>query len=166
MNWLIRLIYLGIMKTRIDNNCWSSLTPARVQHQWQTSCPRLSVINTLRPRQNGRHFSDDILKCIFLNENIWISITMSLNFVPKGPINNIPALVQIMAWRRPGDKLLSEPMMVVLLTHTRVARPQWNFQSDRKIQTWISQHQESFFGSRQFIAYVHEKKKQKTKTHT
>ena len=27
-------------------------------------------INTLRPRQNGRHFEDDILKCIFLNENI------------------------------------------------------------------------------------------------
>ena len=35
-----------------------------------------------------------------------------MNFVPKGPIDNIPALVQIMAWRRPGDKPLSEPMMV------------------------------------------------------
>ena len=32
-----------------------------------------------------------------------------MKFVPKGPINNIPALVQIMAWRRPGDKPLSEP---------------------------------------------------------
>ena len=37
---------------------------------------------------------------------------MSLKFFPKGPINNIPALVQIMAWRWPGDKPLSEPMMV------------------------------------------------------
>ena len=37
---------------------------------------------------------------------------MSLKFVPKGPINNIPALVQIMAWCWPGDKPLSEPMMV------------------------------------------------------
>ena len=46
------------------------------------------------------------------NENIWISIKISPKFVPKGPINNIPALVQIMAWRRPGDKPLSEPMMV------------------------------------------------------
>ena len=65
-------------------------------------------INTLRPRQNGRHFADDMFKCIFLNENVWIPIEMSLTFVPKGPINNIPALVQIMAWRRPGDKPLSE----------------------------------------------------------
>ena len=40
-------------------------------------------------------------------------------------INNIPALVQIMAWRRPGDKPLSEPMMVNLLTHICVTRPQW-----------------------------------------
>ena len=47
---------------------------------------------------------DDIFKCIFLNENAWISIKISLKIVPKGPINNIPALVQIMAWRRPGDK--------------------------------------------------------------
>ena len=38
---------------------------------------------------------------------------MSLKFVPKGPISNIPAMVQIIAWRRPGDKLLSEPMIFV-----------------------------------------------------
>ena len=81
--------------------------------------------NTMRPRQNGWHFPDDILKCIFLNENIWILIKISLKFVPKGPINYIPALVQIMAWRRPGDKPLSEPMMVSLLTHICVTRPQW-----------------------------------------
>ena len=68
-------------------------------------------INTLRTRQNGRHFADDIFKRIFFNENVGISIKISLKFVPKGPINNIPALVQIMAWRRTGDKPLSEPMM-------------------------------------------------------
>ena len=33
----------------------------------------------------------DIFKCIFLNENIWISINISLKFVPKCRINNIPA---------------------------------------------------------------------------
>ena len=82
-------------------------------------------VNTLRPRQNGRHFADDIFKCIFLNENAWIAITISLNFVPKGPINNIPALVQIMAWCHPGNKPLSEPVMVSLLTHICVTRPQW-----------------------------------------
>ena len=82
-------------------------------------------VNTLRPRQNGRRFPDGIFKCIFLNENVWISIKVSLTFVPNGPINNIPALVQIMAWRRSGDKPLSEPMMVSLLTHICVTRPQW-----------------------------------------
>ena len=55
------------------------------------------TFDTLRPRQNGRHFADDIFKCNFLNENVWISIGISLKFVPKDPINNIPALVQIMA---------------------------------------------------------------------
>ena len=84
-----------------------------------------SLLNTLRPRQNGRHFSDDIFKCIFLNENVWIPIKFSLKFVPKGLINNIPALVEIMAWRRPGDKPLSELMIISLPTHICVTRPQW-----------------------------------------
>ena len=86
----------------------------------------IDVINTLRPRQNGRHFADDTFKRIFSNENVRISISLkiSLKFVPKGPINNIPALVQIMAWRRSGAKPLSEPMMVSLLTHICVTRPQ------------------------------------------
>ena len=83
------------------------------------------MFNTLKPRQNGRHFADDILKCIFLNENVWISLKILLKFVPKGPIKNIPALVQIMAQCRPGDKPLSEPMMVTLLMHICVTRPQW-----------------------------------------
>ena len=50
-------------------------------------------LNTLRPRQTCRHFADDIFKCIFLNENEWILFTISLKFVPKVRINNIPALV-------------------------------------------------------------------------
>ena len=93
---------------------------AQKMHYW-----RVEEFNTLRPRQNGRHFTDDIFKCIFLNENVWISIKISLKFVPKCPINNIPTLVQIMAWRRPGDKPLSEAMMVKLPTHICVTRPQW-----------------------------------------
>ena len=82
-------------------------------------------VNTLRSRQDGRHSADDIFKWIFLNESVWISINFSLEFVPKGQINHIPALVQIMACRRPGDKPLSEPMMASLLTHIYVTRPQW-----------------------------------------
>ena len=81
--------------------------------------------NTLRPRQNLRHFPDDIFKCIFFNENVWYLNKIPLKFVPKGPIYNIPALVQIMAWCRPGDTPLSDPMMVSLLTHICVTRPQW-----------------------------------------
>ena len=81
--------------------------------------------NSLRPRQNKCHFADDTFKRIFLNENVRISIKISLKFVAKGPINDIPALVQIMAWRRSGGKPLSEPMMVSLLTHICVTRPQW-----------------------------------------
>ena len=94
------------MPSHYLNQCWNS-------------------VNTLWPRRDGRYFADDILKCIFLNENVWISLKIPLKFVPKGPINNIPALVQIMAWRRPGDKPLSELMMVSLLTHICVTRPQW-----------------------------------------
>ena len=82
-------------------------------------------VNTLRPGQNERHFPDEIFKCIFLNENVRISFKISLKFVPKGPINNIPVLVQMMAWRRPGDKPLSEQMLVSLLMHKCVTQPQW-----------------------------------------
>ena len=78
-------------------------------------------LNTLRPRQKCRHFADDIFKCILLNENVWISLKICLKFVLKVPINNIPVLVQIMAWRRSGDTQLSEPMMISLLTHVCVS---------------------------------------------
>ena len=86
---------------------------------------RRLVINTLRPRQNGRHFPDKIFKCIFLNEDARISLKIPLKFVPKVRINNIPALLEIMSWRRLGDKPLSQPMMVSLPTHICVTRPQW-----------------------------------------
>ena len=88
------------------------------------TCAMISL-NSLRARKNDRRFADDVFKCIFLNENVWIPIKISLKFVPKGTINNIPALVQIMAWRRSGDKPLSEPMLVSFPTHICVTRPQW-----------------------------------------
>ena len=83
----------------------------------------LITFDTLRPRQNGSPFLDVIFKCIFL-KMYEFRLTISLMYVPKGPINNFAALVQIMAWRRPGDKPLSKPMMVSLLTHRCVTRPQ------------------------------------------
>ena len=86
---------------------------------------RTQWVNTLRLRQNGHHFADNNFKCIFLNENICVLINVSLQFVPKGPINNIPALIQTKACRWPGDKPLSEPMMVSLLTHIWITQPEW-----------------------------------------
>ena len=72
---------------------------------WSIAC-KLSITTKLSC------FPDDIFKCLFLNENVWITIKILLNFVPQGPIYNIPEFVQIMAWRRPGGKPLSEPMLV------------------------------------------------------
>ena len=69
------------------------------------------ILNTLKTRRNRHYFADDIFTYISLNENVWISLKIWLKFVPKGPINNNPALVWIMAWRRPGDKPLLEPML-------------------------------------------------------
>ena len=94
-------------------------------------CACVCLFNTLRPRRNEQHVADDIFKRIFFNENVWISIKISMKFVPKGPINNIPALVQIMAWRRSGDKPLSEPMLVSLPTRICVTRPQWGKRDGR-----------------------------------
>ena len=56
--------------------------------EWSFGDPCLAPFNTLRPRPNDRHFSDDIFKCIFLNKNISISIRILLTFAPKVPIDN------------------------------------------------------------------------------
>ena len=104
----------------------SSSWPVRVSPRHPVKAPHRGclIYQHIEADKNGRHFADDIFKCIFLNENVWISLKIPLKFVPKGPINNIPALVQIMAWHRPGDKSLSEPMMVRLPMHICVTRPQ------------------------------------------
>ena len=70
----------------------------------------------------------EIFTCFFLNENVWISITISLKFVSKGTINDIPALFQIMAWHRPDDKPLSGAIVIILLMHICITRPQRVYQ--------------------------------------
>ena len=106
---------------------WCKISFSSIAHSYPPTFPFAdwTFFNTLRPKQNSRHVADDTFKRFFLSENVRISIKFSLKFVPKGAINTIPALVQIMAWRRPGDKPLSEPVMVSLLTHICVTRPQW-----------------------------------------
>ena len=100
-------------------------------------------LNILSPRKNGLLFQTTSSNAFFLHESISISIKVSLKFVPRSSINNILALVQIMAWRRSGDRPLSESMMVSLLTHICVTRPQriivWAHVGDYvRIKLWNS----------------------------
>ena len=76
------------------------------------------AVNPLALTHWGRNKITTISQTTFSN-------AFSLKFVPKVSINNITALVQIMAWRRPGDKPLSESMMISLLTHMCITQPQW-----------------------------------------
>ena len=55
-----------------------------VRQLWLTLSP---------PSQNGHHFAEDVSKCIFVNEKFCLLIKISLKFVPKGPIDNNPALI-------------------------------------------------------------------------
>ena len=114
--------WLMVCSTWCDNTACRHLVPTLMLaiHTYRKR-PRHHRLNTLRPRQNGRRLADDVFKCIFLSENVWILIKISLKFVPRGPINNIPSLV----WRRLGDKPLSETMMVKLPMHICVTRSQW-----------------------------------------
>ena len=85
-------------------------------------------VNILRPGQNGPHFPDNIFKWIFLNGMIWISIKISLKFVSRGPNNNIPALIQIMAWHHPS-------MSWIILCHSILG--EWH---DRWVKSHKSYH--------------------------
>ena len=80
----------------------------------------------------------DIFKCHFLQENIYISIKIPLKFVPKGPIHNIPVLAQLIDLRRPGDKPLSKPTMVNLLTHICVTRFQCVSSYSINLNLWVA----------------------------
>ena len=106
----------------VINGCFTGT--GAIYDLWLPQCWG-SIVNTLRLRRNSPHFADDNFKCIFLNENTLILLTISLKFVPNIPFNNIAALVQIMAWHGLGAKPLFEPMIFSLLTHICVTRLQW-----------------------------------------
>ena len=70
--------------------------------------------------------ADNNFKCIFLHENDRIPIKISLKFVPRSPIDDKPALVQVMDGRRRGNKPLPEPMLTQFNdAYICVTRPQW-----------------------------------------
>ena len=84
------LFYLAIT---MPPDTLATIRPGHQQAWYWSSKSEYSVlsirrVNTFRPRQNGRHFPDDIFKCIFVNENTWISIKFSLQFVSEGGVNN------------------------------------------------------------------------------
>ena len=70
-----------------------------------------SILTHLPLDKMAAKFADDIFKYIFMHEKLFFSIRISLKFVPSGSIDNEPALVQVMAWRRTSDKPLSEPTL-------------------------------------------------------
>ena len=71
----------------------------------------MNKFNQSRPGQNGRYFAEEIFRYIFVNAKVRILIKISLKFVLKGAIENNPALVQIITWRRLNVKPLSEPIL-------------------------------------------------------
>ena len=72
---------------------------------------------TSRPRHHCCFFANYFFKCIFSNENAWITPKISLMYVSNVPINSVSALVQIIAWRRPGNRPSSEEIIVSLLAY-------------------------------------------------
>ena len=121
--WIITSSDNGLGLTRPQTIIWSKTCANCLKHtsvkSWQKKLFLENAFNTLRP------FPNDVFESICWKEYVWIPIKISLKFVPKSPINNITALVQIMAWRWPGIKPLSEPMLFIRLpTHICVTRPQ------------------------------------------
>ena len=119
--WLSAVKQQAITLNNIGQVLWWHISSLD-QNEWITIIQ--SPTHLIWPSQNCQH-NADIFKCIFLNENIWISLKILLKFVPEVQINIIPTLVQIMDWHEPGDKPLSEPMMVSLLMHICITWPQW-----------------------------------------
>ena len=99
----------------------------------QACTPMLGGLNSSPPGQNGRHFTGDIFKSIFLNENVSISILISLKFVPNGLIDNTAALVWVMTWRWTGDKPLPEPMLTHF-TEVGWGSPKWKLNTMPQMQ--------------------------------
>ena len=118
-NWELTLV------TNFGNPCTNGYQSCYWSSRWIAPVDIIIASNGEHLTHWGRDKIAAIFKCIFVNENVWISLQIWLKVFPKVPINNIPAMVPIMAWRCSGDKPLSEPMMISLLTHICITRPQW-----------------------------------------
>ena len=87
--------YICIQENAVEHVIWKMAAilsqPQCVKLRY--GCSFRSVINSSPPGENGRHFTDNIFKCIYLNENVWFSLKISMKFVPVVPLDNNPALV-------------------------------------------------------------------------
>ena len=95
--------HVNYMMVSWHGNIFRFTGPSLLESICSCSC------NSSAPRQKGRQFRSDVFKCIFVNENVWIVLKMSLlTFASEVRIDNITALVHIMAWRRLGDHYLKQ----------------------------------------------------------
>ena len=121
-------------------NCESACCRPYMVSLWL--CTRTTMANDMwfhnsSPSEKSGHlFADNIFRCILTNDKLCILIKISLKFVPKGPIDNNQALVQIMAWRQIGDKPLSEPMLTRFTDTYMVPKGRWD--NSQAISHWLN----------------------------
>ena len=102
--------FCNMFNLRFSNSAtvWYSLSKFGHMHLCKSTQTH-NEAETKWPSFHRRHFQSH-----FLKSNYCILIQISLKFVYKGPINNNPALVQMMAWCWTGDKPSSEAMMALV----------------------------------------------------
>ena len=161
LNWTLGTNFSEIL-SEIDTFSFKQMRFKMSSEKWRPYCLGLNVLThwgrdkiaaifqtTFWNGFSGMKMYEFRQRCVvrYSHYTSLISINISLKFVPRGPINNIPALLQVMAWRRPGDKPLSEPMMVRLTTHICVTRPlcvkKWLCYSGHRVALVVHRAQKS-----------------------
>ena len=108
--------------SNLHNRCGGIRVPVYRDRRWVTIHVQF---NSSPPRQFGGKIADDIFKRIFVNENDWMSIKISLKFIHEGPIDNKSVLVQVMAWRRQATSHYLNQCWPSFLTHICGTRGRW-----------------------------------------
>ena len=163
---LVMPVVVWIQFSLMSHLCVGIQAPAGLDHL--VSAVHSTILTHPPPGQNGRHFTDDMFKYIYFNENIWILNKISLKYVPWGLIDNMSALVQIMAWCHPGGKPLSEPMLTQLTdTYVEPGGEELTLLSAERSCEILSGMWYFFMGSTKYPVHNHwwEKKRWKLRCH-
>ena len=135
-----RLVYLVIyhVKIHVVEQEFQTWLLTGWQHSHQPIRTHMQFLLTHLPLEKmAAILADDNFKCILLNENDRIPSQISLKFVSRSPIDNKPALVQVMACRRTGDKLLPELMLTQFTdTHMQHYGGDWLTNMDSNFQVF------------------------------